>query len=518
LNARENFEKLKGLLDESTRLVGVATSLEWEMQTWTPEEAQPGMAAKKSMAEKLAHRAFTKEPIGAALRTLVSQKDQLERSEGSLVERLCYCYERMRVLPPEFVEKKSQTTAKAYDAWQKAKEKKDFSLFAPHLKKVIELTREEALLYGAEKDNIDSIYTSLLGGYEPGMTVERLKEILDQVKQWLVPVVKKIKSSPVKPDDEKLADRLLKGIFPKDKQRMLCEALLHTFGYNFKRGNLTETAHPFMASVGPKDHRVTTHFLEDYLPAALFGVAHEGGHALFAQGHNPMLEAMVVYGFIISMGIHESQSRMCENIVCRSPEFWQYFYPVLQAVFPQYYEVEIGDFVRAINVVRSNPIRIYSDEVTYNLHILLRFELEYALLSGELQVEDLPEAFAKKMVDYLGIEPEDVSKGVLQDVHWSIGLFGYFPTYLLGNLGAAQYFARFQKEFLIYRGKFERGNFSLLLQWLRPKVHLDGYYETLDESLMRVTGEALNPKYWFEYILKKFDPFYKITGPDISKS
>lgn len=516
MNAQENFEKLKKLLSEAVLLRDAAALLEWAKLTNCPPLGHKSMGEKKALIERLAHEAFVREEIGGLLQELETQKSDLERAEKLLVERLLFSYKRAEVLSADFVERKSLITSESNVAWVKAKKSKNFSVFAPYFQRVIELLQEEAMLYGGQKGNGSSLYTALFQTYEPGMTTERADEVLRKVRGWLIPFIQRIKSSPEKAfnNDEELANKILKGIFPKDRQKALCEALLRTIGYDFRCGHLAETIHPFSIPIGPGDFRVTTNYVEDTLSAALFSTVHEGGHSFFDRGRNPMLDWANVSDFIVSMGIHESQSRMWENIVCRSPYFWIFFYPILQAIFPEFYEVGEEDFLRAINVVKPSPIRIYADEVTYNLHILVRFEVEIALLSGDLRVEDFPEVFANKMAEYIGCKPKDVSEGAIQDVHFSLGYIGgYFPTYAFGNLAAAQLFAKFTKDCPDWKGHFMRGKFNVLLNWLRDEVHHLGHLETLDGMLQRVTGEPLSPKYWFEYIEEKYTQLYKLSGP-----
>lgn len=474
------------------------------------------MADKKAFMEKKAHEAFIRPEIGDLLYELEAQKSDLSdevrfNDRRLLVERLVFCYRRAKALKPDFVERKSRATSEANTIWEQAKHDKDFSIFVSPLQKVIEIVKEEAWLYGAGDSNSDSLYTALLQGYEPGMTAQRAREILCGAHKWLSTLLPKIQGSSIKPFDEELAKKVLRGIFPRDRQRLLAEAAVRAIGYDFQCGNLAETEHPFMITVGPGDHRITTKFVEDYLAAAFFGEVHEGGHAGLEQGRHTMLNWADNYAFVISMGIHESQSRLWENVVGRSPYFWLYFYPILQAIFPKYYGIPQEDFFKAINVVKPSPIRIYADEVTYNLHILIRFEIEIALLSGELPVEDLPAAFAQKMEEYLGIKPDDVAQGVLQDIHWAIGYIGYFPSYTFGNQAAAQLFAKFQELHPEWQREFSRGNFRILLDWLRENVHPLAYLETLDSMLQRVTGEPLNPEHWVKYIEEKFCPIYQIS-------
>lgn len=351
-----------------------------------------------------------------------------------------------------------------------------------------------------------SLYQALSWAYEPEMDIKRIKQIMEDVRQWLVPFLGKIRESGVIP-----SDAVLHGHFPINQQKQLAEVVLRTIGYDYQRGNFAVTLHPFMAPVGTNDSRVTTRFNPSFLSSSFFGVMHEGGHASFEQGVDELIGGIRVMEMKCSMGIHESQSRLWENLVGRSKPFWEFFYPILRAIFPEYWSVSLDDFYQAINVVKPGAIRVEADEVTYNLHILLRFELELALLTGDLKINDLSVAFAEKMTEYLGYTPVNVAEGVLQDIHWAAGYVGYFPTYLLGNLATAQLFVQFAKENPRWDDAFHLGNFKCLLDWMRQRVHPFGHVKELDKLIVEVTGEQLNPEYWFEYLKEKFGRLYKLN-------
>lgn len=503
---QQTFEILLELLKKPSELEAIRGNLWWDEKTQCPRGARIGMAAKKARIAGLAHEAFVTDEIGNCLDELKANLNGFTEPQRLFVGRLSMAYGRGKAIPLEFVTRKERVTSLANAAWEQAKQSGDFTVFAPHLTTVIDLTKEEVGYYGATTGDADSIYTALLQGYEPGLTSQRLREISQTVRQWLVPFLIEIKGSLVKP-----SGACLRGFFRADLQDLLSRDVLRTIGYNFRRGNLSLTTHPFMTTLGPGDTRVTTNYKEDFLSAGFFATLHEGGHALFEQGADPMLEWTGVSDSIHSLGIHESQSRMWENMVGRSWPFWEFYYPKLCGFFPQFAEVPLDDFLRSVNVVQPSPIRIYADEVTYNLHILVRVEIEMALLSGQLTVDDLPAAFAEKMREYIGYDPKNFQEGVLQDVHWSMGSMGYFGTYMLGNLTAAQQFASFKAQCPGYEREFARGNFRVLLDWLRPRVHQYGLIRDLDGLLEDVTGEPLNPDHWFRYIEKKFGELYNLN-------
>lgn len=505
MDAQQNFEKLLGLLQEATEWEAICGHLYWDEKTQCPDLARPGMADLKARAAKAAYQTFVTDEIGDLLSELKSIWGGLRNEQRLIVDRLIFSYKRSTALDADFVAGKERCITRAYAAWEKAKEEADFSLFKGHLQEVLKFTREEAERYGGQAGDSNSLYTALLQGYEPGMTTGDFSKVMTKVRGWLVPFLAKIRESEVE-----TSDKLLRDFFPEDRQRSLAEVGLRTIGYDFDRGNLTKTTHPFMITVGPKDNRVTTRFYSDFLSPSLFGALHEGGHALYEQGLDKLMEKINVSGLRYSLGIHESQSRMWENMVGRSKPFWEYFFPILKAMFPQYGGVLLDDFYTAANIVKPSPIRVEADEVTYNLHILLRFECELGLVSGELSIEDLPDAFAQKMRDYIGYEPKNLAEGVLQDVHWGTGLFGYFPTYTFGNLAAAQLFNTFTKFVPDWQERFRRGKFNVLLEWLRENVQPFGQVKILNGLLEEVTGEPLNHQYWCNYIETKYSPLYKL--------
>jgi len=310
---------------------------------------------------------------------------------------------------------------------------------------------------------------------------------------------------PNKPDE-----KIFKGHFSKRLQKKLSLEALKVIGYDFNKGRLDTAPHPFTETVGPEDVRVTTRFVLKDLAPALFAPIHEGGHALYSLGKDSLLK-WVKLDTDYSLGLHESQSLMWENIVGRSLSFWKFFYPKLQNIFPRFRNIALKDFYRAINTVKPSLIRIDADEVTYNLHVILRFEIEEALIKGEIKVKDLPELWNKKMKEYLGVVPKNDAEGVLQDIHWSLGCFGYFPTYMLGNLYAAQLFATAKREIPELEEEIAKGNLSVFLEWLRMKVHRFGLIYEGPELIREVTGESPTLKFWLDYIKEKYSKIYDIS-------
>jgi len=496
--AERLLEKLLERVKTAAKFDYAASLLTWDQQTKMPDGGAEGRAEVYAAVKTEGFKRYTSDEIGEILKELAGIEEKLDTDKQALIRRIDAIYQRSKTIPPDLFRAFSEAKSRAYTIWVKARQKPDFTLFQPALEKIVEFVRQFAELYGYEKNP----YDGLLPDYEPGLTTQDLRKIINDLRRELVPFVRLLTEQP-----NKLDDSLLQGHFPESLQRQLCLQLLKTIGYDFNTGRLDTTAHPFTTSVGPDDVRVTTHFVIDKLAPALFATIHEGGHALYDQGIDPLVKWLYLdTGY--SHGLHESQSRMWENMVGRSLPFWKFFYSKLQNIFPDFGGIAPEDFYRAINTVKLSPIRIYADEVTYNLHIVLRFEIEEALLKGELEVKDLPEAWNAKMQKYLGIVPENDAKGVLQDVHWSQGYFGYFPTYMLGNLYAAQLYAIAKREVTNLEEEIAKGNLKSLLQWLRTKVHPFGLIREAPELLKEVTGKGPTSKPWLDYVKEKFSEIY----------
>ena len=499
--ARKLFNRLLELLKRAGEFGYAASLLHWDQLTKMPTGEAKGRAEIYATVKAEWFKLFTSNKVGETLEKLASRETELNPEEQALTQRIRIIYQRSKAIPPDLFRTFSEAGSRAYSVWVEAKKKSDFTLFRPALEEITGFVRQFAELYGYDKNP----YDALLPDYEPGITSDDLKRIIKPLRSQLVPFVNSLTRQSNQPDET-----LLQGHFPEDLQRQLSLEALRVIGYNFDQGRLDTTAHPFTISIGPDDTRVTTHFLPGKLAPALFATLHEGGHALYDQGKDPLLKWVYLdNGY--SHGIHESQSRTLENIVGRGLPFWKFFYPRLQGIFPYYKDIPFEDFYSAINIVKPSPIRIYADEVTYNLHIMFRFEIEEALLKNEIEVKDLPELWNAKIQEYLGILPENDAKGVLQDVHWSLGYFGYFPTYMLGNLYAAQLYAVAKKEIKDLEEEIAKGNLNILLAWLRAKVHQFGLVREAPQLLREVTGEGPSSKPWLEYIKDKFSQIYGIN-------
>ncbi|MFQ5434642.1 MAG: carboxypeptidase M32, partial [Anaerolineae bacterium] len=422
-------------------------------------------------------------------------------NEASLIRYLRRSYADARKLPSEFVARMSKLSGEAHPVWVKAREENDFASFQPYLEQVVEMCQEMAELYGYE----DEKYDALLDKYETDMKTAEVRATFEAVKAALVPLRQAIDERGTAVDDS-----IVHQPFPIEKQKEFARHIAAAIGYDFSRGHLGTVVHPFATSFSRDDARITTRWYPDFLNPSLFGTLHESGHAMYEQGTHPDL-ARTPLARGTSLGVHESQSRMMENIVGRSRGFWQAHFPKLQACFPKQLGQHTADeFFRAINKVQPSFIRVEADELTYNFHIILRFELEQAMLNGELAVKDLPTAWNDKMNELLGVTPPNDSEGCLQDVHWTRPGFGYFPTYALGNLYAAQLFETAVAQHPEINDEMNQGQTTTLLSWLRESVHQHGRKFTPRELIQQVTGQPLTHEPFIRTITAKFTDIYEL--------
>ena len=494
----ENLRQLKERLAQISDVSSANGLLMWDRQTYMPKGGVAGRAEQTATLSRIAHEMLVDVETGRLLEALDQPDPSSE--DGALVRRARREYEKATRLPGELVAEISRATALAEPAWVEARERSDWSLFAPHLETILPLQREAAEHLGYE----DHLYDALLDGYEPGAKKARLEKMFEELKTELVPLIRSISER-----DGEDREAPLYGAFAEKAQERFGEEVITRFGYDWDRGRQDRTVHPFCIGLTPGDVRITTRFDPGWLSPALFGTMHETGHALYEQGVDPAYARTPLSGGT-SMGIHESQSRLWENLVGRSRPFWSHFYPGLQKAFPEALGgIELEGFYRAINAVSPSEIRVEADEVTYNLHILLRFELEVALIEGSLSVSDLPSAWNAKMEEYLGITPENEATGALQDVHWSAGLFGYFPTYTIGNVLSVALFDEAIGAYPAIPEQIAEGEFSTLLGWLRENIHRHGSRYYPDELIERVTGRPLDAAPYLKYLKNKFGQLYE---------
>jgi carboxypeptidase Taq len=494
--------RLRELVGEIYDLDHASAVLGWDQQTYMPPGGAEARALQLSTLSRLSHDKFVCDEFGTVLQGAQAEVAglALENDDAALVRRTARDFDKQRRVPSEWVSEFSLETGRAFPIWEKARAEADFSLFRPALETIVRLKRAYAEFF----QPYEHVYDPLLDDFEPGMPTRQVKEVFDALRPQQVELVRATKER-----GRPVSDAPIRQAFDLEKQRQFGVEVVTKLGYDFKRGRLDKAVHPFTTSFSVDDVRITTRYDPNFLES-IFSTVHECGHALYEQGIASNLErTWLATG--TSMAIHESQSRLWENFVGRSKPFWTAFYPRLQALFPEALgKVKLADFYRAVNKVEPSFIRVDADEATYNLHIMLRFELELELMGGTLAVKDLPEAWNARMRDYLGITPPNDAKGVLQDVHWSGGGFGYFPTYALGNLVAAQLWEKINNDIPDLAAQIERGEFGGLLGWLRENIHRHGakYYPI--ELLQRVTGQGLTPEPYLRYLRAKFGEVYEL--------
>lgn len=498
--------KLIALDRERVLVSHISAVLSWDQETQMPSGAAEERAEQIAFLEGAAHDKAVNPAIGELLAELGCTDDApagdpgLDADARAFLRALHRIYSREVKLPAELVMETAKAVSLGQNAWAEARGKNDFSLFLPHLERVLELKRRAA----ACLDPSGKPYDVLLNLYEPGSDETSIRGIFTLLRGDLTALLGKILSRP------QVDDSFLRRPCPRAAQEAVCRYFMETLGYDLDRGRLDTTAHPFTTTLGGSDVRITTRYDEGSFVSSLFSTIHETGHALYEQGIRPAPDyAGTCLGDSASMGIHESQSRMWENVLGRSTGFWSREYPALRAVLGKtLFGVSPEAFVRGINKVEPTFIRTEADEVTYGLHVILRFEMESDLLSGRLSARDVPAAWNAKSRDLLGVVPPDDARGCLQDVHWSAGLFGYFPSYALGNLYAAQFVQAMRGAMPDLDNRVRAGDYASVLGWLRKNIHESGAAYLPDELCRRVTGAALEARHFSEYLNLKYSEIY----------
>lgn len=498
--ALKRFRELTGKIKHYEEILGVAY---WDMRTGAPRK---GIEQRSEAVGDLSAEAFkmsTSEEMGELLERLSAPEalEGLGRIDRRLVEECRKDYERNRKLPAELYREYVVLTSQAESAWELAKENNDFPNFVPYLERIIDYNRRFIELWGVK----ETPYDTLLDLYEPGMFTADLDRLFGEMRSRLVPLAEAIARDGDRPDIS-----MLSGSFDKDNQKAFSRFILTEMGFDFEAGRLDESVHPFMTGLNPGDVRVTTRYLTDDVMSALFGTIHEGGHALYEQNLDPELAGTPLCTGT-SLGIHESQSRLWENLVGRSLSFWQRYLPELKKFFPgKFEEVSAESFYRAINVVEPSLIRIEADELTYNLHIMIRYEIEKMLFNEGLSARDLPEVWNAKYKEALGVSPANDAEGVLQDVHWSGGAFGYFPSYSLGNMYGAQIMDTARRELTSLEEQIAAGQLLPLKGWLTEHVYRYGKSLNPAEIIVQTTGQALQSTYLCDYLERKYRDIYRL--------
>ncbi|RKP56954.1 carboxypeptidase M32 [Cohnella endophytica] len=496
----ERFREIIGRIKQYEEILGLVY---WDMRTGAPRK---GIELRSEAVGALSSETF-KLSTSPELGDLIAQLNEpaslaeLGEIDRRLVEETAKEYERNRKIPPELHREYVVLTSQAESAWETAKENDDFAGFVPYLEKIIDFNRKFIELWGVKT----TPYDTLLDMYEPGLTTVELDRLFGELRARLVPLAERIAKSEHQPDTS-----FLEGTFDKEAQKAFSKLILKEMGYDFEAGRLDESVHPFATGLSPGDVRITTRYLPNDLTSALFGTIHEGGHALYEQNIMPELaETTLCTG--TSMGIHESQSRLWENMIGRSLGFWQRYLPDLKKLFPgQLDHVSAEQFYRAINVVQPSLIRIEADELTYNLHIMIRYEIEKMLFNENLNPRDLPVVWNRKYAEALGVTPPNDAQGVLQDVHWSGGAFGYFPSYSLGNMYGAQMIDVAKRKLPDLDRQVAEGRLQPLKEWLTEQVYRHGKLLQPSQIIERISGKPLQSSYLCDYLEEKYKDIYRL--------
>ena len=500
----ETYQKLVGHVQRTGHLKSTMALLQWDQQTQLASAGHAYRAEQMMTLAGMIHQREVAPEVGDWLNELLETELASDRHSvtGSAIHELQRQYQKKAKLPQALVESLARATSIGQQIWAEARQENDFSKFAPQLTEIFQLKREEADALGFEQCR----YDALLDEYEPGAKTGEIESVLDQLRADLVPLVQAISQS-----ENKIPVDIVHREFPVSHQRELGLQVASEIGFDFDSGRLDVTTHPFCTTLGPRDCRITTRYNDHYFNGSFFGTMHEAGHGIYEQGLDPDQFGLPA-GTYCSLGIHESQSRLWENLVGRSFGFWKYFYPLVQKKFDSLTDISLEQFHAAINHSSPSLIRVEADEATYDLHIIIRFELEKSMLDDEFPIRELPDAWNNKYEQYLGIRPDTDALGCLQDVHWSAGLVGYFPTYSLGNICASQFFARANDELGNLEEKFERGEFAQLKQWLNSQIHsLGGRYRS-SELVEKVVGQPMNHEKLIDHLKHKFGKLYELSA------
>ncbi|MEO1856005.1 MAG: carboxypeptidase M32 [Rubritalea sp.] len=469
-----------------------SSTLAWDQETNLPDKAQAYRAEQIAYLSGKAHELSTSDNYEKLLASAEDSNDGSHTTLANLREWR-HSFERSTQLNRDIVERDSKTSSHAKTAWIKAREQSNFSLFAPHMQKLLDLAKEKAELWGYQ----DETYDALLENYERGAKTRDIISIFNRFQPAIISLASDAvaKSSSNNP-------RKLEGPFPVEKQQELNRAVAQSIGFDLHAGRIDTTTHPFCTTLGPSDVRLTTRYYEQDFTTSLLGVMHEAGHGLYEQG---LLESNfgLPSGSAISLGIHESQSLLWEAHVGRSIAFWQHWLPKAQELFPQLRDWTVEEFLQTINQATYSPIRVDADEATYDLHVLLRFNIERQLVRGDLDVKDIPAAWNESFETYFNMRPKSDSEGCLQDIHWAMGGLGYFPTYTLGNLNASQLFHAATQDASILNS-YNKADFTPLLQWMRKEIHSHGSTLLPQDLMVQATGESTNPSHHLKHLSNRF--------------
>jgi carboxypeptidase Taq len=499
------YDLLSDLSREIATWSTISNLLEWDQETYMPTDAIEFRSSQNGLVTSHAHKLKTSSKYTKLLGNLINIETgeildpSLSAPQKAALKAWRRDYLRSIKLPSSYVKNLVTTTTKASSAWAEAKKASNFKKFAPHLEKIVKLNQKKATYLGYK----ESPYDALLDLYEPDSTCTKLTPLFDSLKTGLKTLLHKITSIPQHDAS------FLKQNFDPTAQFEFSKTLLAAMGFQAETSRLDLSNHPFCMAIHPTDIRMTTRIHEDDIMSNLFSALHEGGHGLYGK-NLPIQFFGTPLGEQISLGIDESQSRFWETRIGRSRPFWHHFLPLLQTAFPQLKDVSLDQFYFAINTITPSFIRVEADEVTYTLHVILRFEIEKMLVEGSLKVKDVPKVWNQKMQELLGITPPTDSLGCLQDIHWSMGSMGYFPTYALGNLYAAQLFEKFAHDHPDWESKVSQGNLTFIREWLKTHIHQYGRQYTPGELIEKVTGKPLSEKPYLDYLNAKYGKIYQL--------
>ncbi len=502
MKVQETLEQLKNQLAVTADLTQAQALLNWDQNVYLPPGAAEARGQQLATLGGVIHERMADPRLDTWLKELEKAgADVGDTADAALVRETRHDFEQATKLPGAFVEDFARARSASQTTWVEARANSDFARFAPHLQNMIDLNLRRAEYLGYDLHPYDALHDL----FERGSSTEKLRTVFAELRDAAVPLLRQLT------EGREVDDKPLRQPFPEAEQEAFAVGVIRAFGYDFDHGRLDRTVHPFATSFSKYDVRITTRYDADFLSPALFGTLHEAGHALYEQGIGSAYDRSPL-GTAVSLGVHESQSRLWENLVGRSEGFWHWAYPKLQETFPaQLGGVSRADFYAAINRVSPSLIRVEADEVTYNLHVMVRFELELELLEGTLKVADLPEAWNAKYEAYLGVTPPNDAQGCLQDIHWSLGMFGYFPTYTLGNLISVQLFEAVKAAHPGLEQDTENGQFGNLLGWLRENIHQHGSRYEPAELLKRATGSELDAGPYIRYLKGKFGTLYGVS-------
>ncbi|HEY4533616.1 MAG TPA: carboxypeptidase M32 [Fusobacterium sp.] len=493
---KDKIQTFKAYIKEKKYLLATIEVLQWELETLAPRQGQEYLSEVLAYVSTKDYELSTSEVFQTLVKELLQEKSSFDLLLQKELEEVAEEIEKMKKIPADEYRDYAELCAKNQGIWEEAKQKNDFSFVEENLAKIFDYNRKFANYLRKEEK---TLYDVLLRDYEKGMTCEKLDVFFTSLKAEIVPLLHDIQKKGKKHFS------FLSSPVPKEVQKQFCSFLAEYLGFDFERGILAESEHPFTLNINKNDVRITTKYIENLPFSSIFSTIHETGHAIYEQQIGEKLLPTLL-GSGGSMGLHESQSRFWENMIGRSLKFWKELYPALQKKFSNLQNVSLEEFYEAMNQVETSFIRTEADELTYCLHIMLRYELEKSLIEGKLSVKDLPKAWNEKMREYLGVEVSDNRQGVLQDVHWFAGLIGYFPSYALGNAYAAQLFHSMKQDLDLT--EYSPETIQKIRLWLGKNIHQYGKCKTTTELIREITGEDLNPSYYIQYLKEKYKALY----------